>query len=71
MLKFFKRRRSKPIVDTDNPLVIRDLLEHPALRSLVLVSDDTPDAPVSPMWNGLVASGPIRFDLTSFPDVAA
>ena len=71
MLKFWKRRRTKASVDTDNPLAIRSLLEQPELRKLVLVEDDTPEVSVSPTWNGLVASGPIRFAPTAFPDIAA
>lgn len=72
MLRFFKRRRAASIVDTDNPLAIRDLLEHPALRSLVADDTDRPETLASPIWRRLAAAGPIRFDVTTAAaDIAA
>ena len=65
MLRFFKRRRPVSIVDTgDNPLAIRDLSEHPALRELLVDHADEPEMS-SPVWRRLAAAGPIRFDLTT------
>lgn len=77
MMKFFKRRRPAPTVELDDPLAIRDLLEYPSLRALVdpaaAEADDTdePVAEPSPVWAGLAAAGPIRFELTTYPDLAA
>ncbi len=76
MMKFFKRRRPVPAVDIDDPLAIRDLLDHPTLRALVTDTErDDAGAPadVAPslLWVGLAAAGPIRFDLTTYPDLAA
>lgn len=77
MLKFFKRRRLTPVPAGDDPLAIRDLLEQPALRALVLTDRDTAadadttETTVSPVWHRLVASGPIRFDRPTYSDVAA
>lgn len=82
MMKFFKRRRPAPTVDIDDPLAIRDLLEYPSLRALVAAPvtdtagaaadvDDQPVAEPSPIWVGLAAAGPISFELTTYPDLAA
>lgn len=65
MLRFFKRRHPVSIVDTDNPLAIRDLSEHPALRTLLRDHADGPDTLSSPVWRRLAAAGPIRFDITN------
>lgn len=70
MLRIFKRRRPSTI-DADNPLAIRNLLDHPALRAIVVEAAETPDVPPSPMWVGLAASGPIRFDVVAYADLAA
>lgn len=65
MLRFFKRRRPVSIVETDNPLAIRDLREHPALRALLADRSDGPETLSSPAWRRLAAADPIRFDLTT------
>jgi hypothetical protein len=71
MLNFFKRRRPSTVeVELDNPLAIRDLLDHPALRALLVETGATPETPPPLTWIGLAASGAIRFELTS-PDMAA
>jgi hypothetical protein len=70
MLRFWRRRR--PAVVLDDPLAIRNLLDQPALRALMIEADDTSDVrPPSPIWTGLASAGPIRLDLVTFPDVAA
>jgi hypothetical protein len=73
MLKFFKRRRSvkMSLVDADDPLAIRDLLDHPELRALLATGDDEADAAPSPSWVRLAAAGPIRFEPTTSSDIAA
>ena len=70
MLKFFKRLLRRPMVDIDDPLVIRDLLDQPALRAL-LETDDTADEPPSLDWAILAASGPISFEQVAYDDLAA
>ena len=70
MLKFFKRRRPTT-VDVADPLAIRNLLDQPALRALVVDGDQSPDELLSMSWSRLAAAGPIRFDLVTFPEIAA
>ena len=70
MLNFLTRLFRRPAVDLDDPLVIRDLFDHPALRPL-LESDDTADEPSSLGWTRLAASGPIRFEQVAHDDLAA
>ncbi len=71
MLNIFKRRRRRSTIEVDNPLAIRNLLDHPALRAIVVEAAETPDVTPSSSWAGLAASGPIRFDLPTYPDIAA
>ena len=69
MLKFIARLIRRPTVDIDDPLVIRDLLDHPALRALL--DDDTADEPPSLSWASLAAAGPIDFEQVAYDDLAA
>lgn len=78
MLNFFRRRKRRPIDLGDDPLAIRDLLDHPALRELMAEPEAAADsidsagpAPVSLEWSRLMAAGPIRFDSSTQLDRVA
>ncbi len=72
MLKFFKRRRRHAsMLDTDHPLAVRDLLDDPALRALVIDDDAADAAAPSLAWTRLVASGPLKFESLTYCDLAA
>ena len=70
MLKFFKRRRRHAtVLHTDHTLAVRDLLDDPVLRALVI--DDASDATPSLAWTRLAASGPLQFETVTYADLAA
>ena len=69
MLKFFKRRRRHAaVLHTDHTLAVRDLLDDPVLRALVI---DASDATPSLAWTRLAASGPLQFETVTYADLAA
>ena len=72
MLKYLMRLCRRPAtIEVDNPLAIRDLLDHPALRALLIEPDETSDTTPSQGWADIAASGPIRFEQVAYDDLAA
>lgn len=75
MLKLFRRRRNRAAeCGIDDGLVVRDLLDHPALQAVMndMGADDLdPDATISMAWARLMAGGPLRFDHSESTEVAA